>query len=839
LVPSVISHYTILEKLGEGGMGVVYKARDTKLDRDVALKFLPERLLSSREEVARFEQEARAISALADPHIATIHDIDEAEGQRFLVLEFLPGGTLKDKLKALNASGSKLPIADVADYGLQIAEGLSHAHRRGIIHRDIKTDNIMLTEGGHLKITDFGLAKLKSGVDLTRAGSTIGTASYMSPEQFQSLEIDHRSDIFSFGVVLYELLTGRLPFRGEHEASLAYSVVHEEPAAPSSLRPETPEALERTVLRCLEKDPQNRYQTADEIVDALRHTGGTKESRKEAAPGGVRRYWTLIPVFVLLIVILAWFFPPWKSSHADRKSVAVLPFRNMSDDKENEYFSDGITEDIIAQLSKIEELRVPSRASIMRYKAGDRAPDQIARELNVGTILEGSVRRSGNRVRIVADLIDAHTDEHLWTETYDRELTEIFTIQSAVAREIASALKAKLSPEESRRLDVKPTENVEAYTFYLKGRESYYRYHRAENDAAIELFKTAIALDGHFALAFAGLGDAYAQRFGKFGYPAAWLDTSIARSRQAISIDPALGEAYKALSLSLEFKGWLQKSGEALQKAYELNPKYVPTLGNLGFLCLKRGKPDEALPWLLKAIALDPSFVFQYLGVGEAYTRLGDYPTAEQWLDRVIALQPDLVYTHGELCELYLIRGDYGTAETHARKIMDLDPEDVIGLDFAGDVALFQGRLGEARKLFERAVPRQALADFETRRNSTRLGFVLLKLGDAKRARAMLDQSVRNDEEALDRGDEWCAIPYDLACVYAVRGETDESLRWLQKAVDAGWTESAFAIKDPLMETLRKNPKFHEALAQADRRVEEMRNRVRERQKSGAGPSER
>jgi protein kinase/serine/threonine-protein kinase len=549
--------------------------------------------------------------------------------------------------------------------------------------------------------------------------------------------------------------------------------------------------------------------------------------------------WIFIPVSVLLVGVLLYLFPPWKSSHAKRKSVAVLPFRNMSEERENEFFSDGITEDIIAQLSKIEDLRVPSRASVMRYKTIDRTPEQIAGELHVETILEGSVRRSGNRVRIVADLVDAHSDEHLWTETYDRELTEIFQIQSAVAREIASALKAKLSPEESRRLDVKPTENVEAYTYYLKGREFYYRYHRADNDEAIEMFKKAVALDGHFALAFAGLGDAYGQRAGKFAYPANWLDSAITMSQHAIALDPSLGEAYKALSLGYDFKGLLQKSGDALQKAYELNPKYVPTLGNLGFLYLKRGKPDEALPWLLKAVALDPSFVFQYLGVGDAYIQLGDYPTAEKWLDRVMALQPDLIYAHGELCELSLIRGAFDSAAEHARRVMALDPEDAIGFDQAGDVALFQGRLAEARKYFEVAVPRGGLADFETRRNSTRLGFILLKLGEAKHAREMLDLSMTQDQEALARGHEWYAIPFDIACVHAVRGETQDALLWLERAVDAGWTESAIAMKDPLLEGLRANPKFLEVLAQANRRVEAMRTRVMESQKGEAGPSER
>lgn len=508
----------------------------------------------------------------------------------------------------------------------------------------------------------------------------------------------------------------------------------------------------------------------------------------------------------------------------------------MSEDKENEYFSDGITEDIIAQLSKIEDLRVPARASIMRYKTDERAPGQIAGELKVGTILEGSVRRSGNRVRIVAELIDAHTEDRLWTETYDKELTEIFAIQSDVAREIASALKAKLSPEESRRLDVKPTENVQAYTHYLKGREFYYRYHRADNDEAIGQFKQAVALDGRFALAYAGLGDAYAQRAGKFGYPPAWLDSSAAVSQRAIDLNPGLGEAYKALSLSYDFKGWLRKSNETLLKAYALNPKYTPTPGNLGFNYLMEGKPDEAIPWLLKSVSLDPAFVFQYHGLGDAYVRLGDYATARQWLDRGIALQPDLIYAHSELCELSIILGDYPTAEEQARKVLAIDPDDVVALDFAGEVALFQGQLDVSRKFFERAVGRSGLVEFAPRRNSTRLGYVLLKLGDGKGAQAMLDRSMREDQEALAGGNEWYAIPFDIACVHAVRGETKDAIQWLRKALDEGWTGSALAMKDPLMADLRKNTDFLDILARADRKVGEMRVRIRERGTSDGEP---
>jgi serine/threonine protein kinase/Tfp pilus assembly protein PilF len=834
VVGQTVSHYRILRKLGEGGMGVVYLAQDLKLDRPVALKFLPQRFLSVPEEVARFEQEAKAISALADTHIATIHDIDEAEGERFLVLEYLPGGTLKEKLQMLNASGGELPLADVVRYALQIAEGLGHAHRRHIIHRDVKTDNIMLTEGGSLKITDFGLAKLKGGASLTKVGSTVGTAAYMSPEQFEGRDVDQRSDIFSFGVVLYELLTGRLPFRGEHDAALAYSVVHEEPASPQSIRPSVPPALQAIVVGCLEKDRERRYQSMDDVVAALREINPSEGSRPVAAPTpepkASPQWWMFAAGGALLVALAAVALWYWKSDRIERRSVAVLPFKNMSEEKDNEYFSDGITEDIIAQLSKIADLRVVSRSSIMRYKNSDKGVQQIARELNVATVLEGSVRRSGSHVRVIAELVDAAGDEHLWAETYDKEMTEIFAIQSAVAHEIASALKARLSPDETRRIDAKPTENVEAYTHYLRGREYYYRYHRSDNDAAIELFKKALNLDPRFALAYAGLGDAYGQRVGKFGYPDHWLDSSIAASQAAISLDPSSGEAYKSLALSYGFKGWLRMSLETLERAHQLNPKYVPAMGNMGFNLAQQGKLDEAIVWMKKSISVDPAMIFQYFGMARVYIPLREYEKGEQWLKKAVELQPDFIYARSEFCELELNRGNYTQADAHADKVLAIDPNDVIGLNYKGEIALFEGKWDRAREYYGQALkfPGRGMEEFAYRRNTTRMGFILKQSGDTEGSRAILDESMKTDQEALARQNEWYAIPYDIACVHAIRGETSEALSWLEKALDAGWTDYVIAQKDPVFQGLTSNPRFKELMSRAAMRVDAMRKRVQE-----------
>ncbi len=576
MIGQTISHYKILEKLGEGGMGVVYKAQDLKLDRVVALKFLPAALVDSPDERARFQQEAKALSGLNHPNIATIHDIDEVDGERFIVLEYLSGGTLKSKIKALQSSGQFLPLAQIVEYALQMGEGLAHARRHGTVHRDLKTDNMMLTEEGIVKITDFGLAKLRGGEHLTKSGSTMGTAGYMSPEQIRGEEIDYRSDIFSFGIILFEVTTGRLPFRGEHEAALSYSIVNENPISIDSLSTAVPSSLASVIACCLEKEKEKRFQGAEEIVAELRKVqpelSGTMVVQRKRSP----LPWIAAVALVAVALIALYLFLPPKTASVERKSIAVLPFKNLSEEKENEYFSDGITEDIITQISKIGDLKVISRTSVMQYKNKEKSLREIGKELGVATVLEGSVRRAGNQLRIVAQLIDASSDEHLWAETYDRELTQIFAIQSDVAQKIAAALKAKLSPAEKERIEKKPTENLTAYDYYLKGREYYYHYRKQDNENAIELFKRALELDPSYALACAGLGDAYGQRFIKFGFNDAWLDSSIVTSTRAISLNPSLAEGYKALGLAYMAKGGHRKSLEANRKAVELNPSYYP-----------------------------------------------------------------------------------------------------------------------------------------------------------------------------------------------------------------------------------------------------------------------
>jgi serine/threonine protein kinase/tetratricopeptide (TPR) repeat protein len=837
--------YEILSPLGAGGMGEVYRARDTRLGREVAIKVLPASFSEDPDRLRRFEQEARAASSLNHPNILTVHDIGARDGAPYVVFELLDGDTLRGRL-----AGGALPPRKANDCALQIARGLAAAHEKGIVHRDLKPENIFVTRDGTVKILDFGLAKFAepaSGAvpesDLPTAGTqpgvVLGTLGYMSPEQVRGKPADARSDIFAFGAILYEMLSGERAFRGESAADTMSAILTKEPPEPSKSNPDVSPGLDRVVRHCLEKDPEQRSHSAHDLAFDLTELSGVSAPVPARSAGGATRRFGLIvaggavlaaAVVVIILLRTRNQTSGPAASDSERRSIAVLPFQNLSPDPENAFFADGMTEDILTQLSKIRDLKVISRSSVMRYKGSFKPIKTIASELGVGNVLEGSVRREGNRVRIAGQLIDARTDEHLWAETYDRDLKDVFAIQSEVAQQIAGALRATLSPAEKKRIGQSPTQNLEAYDEYLKGRELYNHYRKSDNEAAIERFRKAMALDPALALAYAGLGDAYAQGVQRYGLPQSSLALSFQMSRKAIDLDPELAEGHKALGLAYFVQAAYRESLREERKAVEVNPNLAPAVANVGFSLWLLGEADEALRWLLRGAELDPRNPIAAAGVGGVYTVLDDASSAERWLKRSLELQPDLNQAHTFLIFLYLHQKRDEEAVRLARAAVALLPEDNRVWVAAARAELVTGNLPRARQLFELTLPAFRGARVGPRIGGagveTHVAFFLTHAGNGAEAKKLLDEALATDRRLAEEGSEDWSVSYDAACVHALRGEKGEAFRWLDKAIETGWRGWPLGTRDPLLDSLRSDSRFQKLETRLETLVSQMRRRA-------------
>jgi serine/threonine-protein kinase len=772
MIGQTISQYKILEKLGEGGMGVVYKAHDSKLDRLVALKFLPHHLVTNEAEKARFLQEARAASALNHPNVCTIFDIKEEGDLQFIVMEFVDGTTIKEKVPIQK-------LQDALSYALQIGDALHEAHGKGIVHRDIKSENIMVNPKNQVKVMDFGLAKLKGSLKLTKTSSTVGTLAYMAPEQIQGEEVDARSDIFSFGVVLFEMLTGSMPFRGDHEAAVMYSIVNEEPEPLQKRRPDIAGEVDRIIRRALEKDPEDRYQHIDDMVSELRRVQkqSTRVSRtmvQEVSPGSspaadsrsgeysrpvagdaasvqapnkARRY--LVPGIVLLLLAgggIAYFSVAGRNQSID--SIAVLPFTNAASDSSTEYLSDGITESLINTLSQISNLSVKSRSSVFHYKGKDIDPQKAGKELGVKAVLTGRVSQRGDDLQISAELVDVSNENHIWGGQYNKKTADLLSVQETISKEISQNLSLRLGGEDEKKLAKHSTDNTEAYQLYLKGRFHWNKRKADDLRQAIDYFNQAIGKDPGYALAYAGLASAYAIYPEYSGHPAnEYIPKTEAAATRALELDANLAEPHAALGLNKYAHLWDWAGAEKeLKRAIELNPTY-PTSHHWYSICLRQqGKFDEAWSEIKRAQELDPLSPIIDLNVGEVLLLLHQDEKAMEEFEKVLELDPNFPGAHMNLADIYARQKKFDDAIRETEKVRQIvGPESPYGLGLSGYVHAIAGKKEEAEKILAQLISSAKAG----RTLSTETALVYVGLKDNDKAFEWLEKGIDEQNSGI------------------------------------------------------------------------------------------
>jgi len=680
----ILSHYKLIELIGEGGMGAVWRAKDQTLGREVALKVLDAEAASNPERLAMFEREARAIAALNHPNIVTIFEIDKAEGLHFIVMELVRGGSLE---KLIEPGG--LPLKKLLDVAIAVTEAIGAAHKQGITHRDLKPSNIMLSETVRVKVVDFGLAVLsppessvkgEAPTTLTARsdeGFMAGTLPYMSPEQVQGLEVNGRSDIFSTGVILYEMATGRQPFEGANSSALIASILRDVPVPPTRLNPQLPLRLGRIISSCLEKDPKQRWQTAAELRRALEDIRSDLDDE----------------------------------THSIDRSVAVLPFRDMSPDHDQDYLCEGIAEEIMIALGKVGGLRVASRPSAFRFKSDDADITEVGEKLGVSTLLDGSVRKSGDRLRISVELIDAADGFRLWSDRYDRDIKDVFAVQDEIARRVVEALQLTLSAGERDALRKTSTRDVNAYEYYLRGRKFFYKYDKRGVAFARELFERAISIDPAYARAYAGIADCHSFQYLYVGRDPVNLEKAAVAAAQAIELDPELAEAHASLGTALSLRGRHTEAEDAFRTAIRLNSDLFEAHYFYARDSFAQGKTEQAIREYEEAVRSRPEDYQAPLLMAQIYDDLGRPEEAAASRRRGVAIAEEYLKLNPDDARAFYMgaNGLVALAEHEkgldwARRALALEPDDSMVIYNVACIYSLAGRAAEALDLIERAV---------------------------------------------------------------------------------------------------------------------------------------
>src|SRR5688572_8698693 len=784
MLGKTLGHYHILEKIGAGGMGEVYRARDEQLERDVALKVLPATSFSDPAARARLLREARAAAGLNHPHICTIHEVGEADGQAFIAMELVAGQPLSARLAA-----GPMPPEEVLRYGLQLAEALAHAHERGIVHRDLKSANVVVTPEGRAKVLDFGLAKRLSGPEtaeattlsqfsLTLPGTLVGTLAYMAPEQLSGRSADARSDIWALGVVLYEMAAGQRPFHGDTGYGLTAAIVRD---TPPSLPANVPVELRAVIARCLEKEPDRRYQRGAEVRAALEaiHRGAAAPRVRRRYPLARRRGLLAAAALTAVVVVAVGLNlgglrnrMPGRAGAPRIQSLAVLPLANFSRDPEQEYFADGMTEALIGELSKISALKVISRTSAMRYKKTDKPMRQIARELDVAGLIEGSVAREGDQVRITVQLIDGPADQHLWGHSYRRELRGILALQSEVAQAIAREIQVAITPAEQVRLASARPVSPAAYELYVLGRHHWNQRTMGGYQKAVEAFRKAVEQDPGYAPAYVGLADCY-MLLGEQG----GMSQEEARSRaerairRALELDDSLAEAHSSLGWwKVEHEWNWTEAEQAFQRAIELNPgdgvaraRYGRTLGYLG-------RFEEAIKELQRALELDPLSAPVNAYLGQVYLFAKQYDRAAEELQRAAGINPDHALIRHNLGELYLAQGRFAEAIPELERSVELSGQ-AFGVASSHYVAM--------------------------------LGCAYARGNRKEDAHKILGDLEQRSRQGLVSG-------FNIASLQAALGEKEAALAWLERGYEQRdvWLSELKAW--PWFDSLQDDPRFRD-----------------------------